>query len=87
MSRRNAVHHHLMQVGPMVFGDTVLTEAFAAAAGEHQRGGVEQHDREVGEQITPAFEQRFLDQILGPPGSLVAPPWSASASPSQAMAR
>ena len=40
--------HHLTQVGPMVFGDAVLTEAFATAAGEHQGGGVEQHDREVG---------------------------------------
>src|SRR5271166_756201 len=52
----------------MVFGETMLTEAFATAAGEHQGGGVEQHDREVGEQVTPAFEQRFLDQILGPSG-------------------
>src|SRR5271165_3006010 len=52
----------------MVLGETMLTEAFATAAGEHQGGGVEQHDREVGEQMTPAFKQRFLDQILGPSG-------------------
>jgi hypothetical protein len=52
----------------VVFGDPELTESFATRAGEHQRGGIEQHDREVGEQIAPTFEQRLLDQILVPPG-------------------
>jgi hypothetical protein len=34
---------------------------------EVERGGVEQHHREIGEQAAPALEQLLLDQILGPP--------------------
>ena len=55
--------HHLRQVRPLLLGRAVLPEGLTAVADEHQRGGVEQHQRQVGKQGAPALEQRFLDSI------------------------
>jgi hypothetical protein len=78
---------HLGELGPMILGVAVPTEACPAAAVEGERGGVDEDHRELAEEIAAAGEQAFLDQVLGGSGREPAPSWSASSSPSQAMAR
>ena len=56
---------HLAQVRTMVLRLAMPAEGLAAGAVEEERGGIEQHDGEIGEQASPTFEQRLLDQILG----------------------
>jgi hypothetical protein len=43
----------------MVLRLAVPTEALAASAVEHQRGGVEQHHREIAEQAASALKLNF----------------------------
>ena len=44
-----------------------MTERLSALAGEEHRGGVEEHQVEVGEQVAASSEQRLLDEVLGAP--------------------
>ncbi|MDE0522103.1 MAG: hypothetical protein OXH79_09140 [Boseongicola sp.] len=70
---RNAVpvdHHaedHLPAVVAAVLALAEPARRLAAEAGEVQRGGVEEHQVEVGEQVPAAGEQRLIDEVLGPP--------------------
>src|SRR6516162_8450035 len=55
----------------------MLAQALAAVAFERQAGGVHEHHREIGKQITTALEQPLFDHILdatrrrGRPGGLL----------------
>ena len=42
-------HHHLLQVGTMIFRMTARADGLAALALEVDRGGVEEHDVQIGE--------------------------------------
>jgi len=51
----------------MVLGLTAAAQCLAARAMEVERGGVEEHHREIAEHIALTLEQSLLDPILGPP--------------------
>ena len=51
----------------MVLALAVLTEGVATVAGEEQRGGVEEHQVERGEQVAASSEQLLLDEVLDAP--------------------
>ena len=51
----------------MVLALAVLTEGLAPVAGEEQRGGIEEHQVERGEQVAAPSEQRLLDEVLDAP--------------------
>ena len=51
----------------MVLALAVLAEGVAAVAGEEQRGGVEEHQVERGEQVAASSEQLLLDEVLDAP--------------------
>src|ERR671910_3851673 len=60
-------HHgqdHLLQVGPVVLGGAVSSQRVAALALKGERGGVHEHDGEIGEQIPLAGKQRLLALVL-----------------------
>ena len=75
-----------MQVGARVFGMTVVAERRSAVALEIQARGIEDRQPDVIEEAAAFGEQSFLDQILVGAGR-PRPCWSASSSPSQAIAR
>ena len=64
-----AVEQHsqnqLLAVGAMVFAVAVAAQRLAAVALEVDRGGVEEHQVELAEQVAAAAEPGFLDQVLG----------------------
>ena len=70
---RNAVavddhpQHHLLAIAAVVLALAVLAQRLAALTGEEQRGGVEEHQVEVGEQVAAPREQRLLDEVFGAP--------------------
>jgi len=64
--------HHLMQIGPGVFGMTVAPERLAAFALEIQAGGIEDRQPHIVEEAAALAEQLFLDQILVGAGSYAA---------------
>ena len=72
-AHRNAVavddhpQHHLLAIAAPVLALAVLAQRLAAIAGEEQRGGVEEHQVEVGEQVAAPREQRLLDKVFGAP--------------------
>ena len=51
----------------MVLALAVLTEGIAAVAGEEQRGGVEEHQVERGEEVAASREQLLLDEVFDAP--------------------
>ena len=53
----------------MIFRVPALANRLAAFAFEVDRGGVEEHDVQIGEQVAAAREQRLLDKILVGAGS------------------
>src|SRR5208283_1721115 len=55
---------HLIEIGPMVLGEAAPSESLAARALEIEARGVHEHDVERGEQIPPAGEQLFLQNVL-----------------------
>jgi hypothetical protein len=62
-------HHHLLQVGAMILRVAALAEGRAAFAFEVDRGGVEEHDVQVGEQVAAPREQSLLNDVLVGAGS------------------
>jgi hypothetical protein len=48
----------------MVFRVPMLAQALAPGALEVDRGGVEEHELDISEQVAPAREQFLLDYIL-----------------------
>ena len=72
-AHRNAVavddhpQHHLLAIAAVVLALAILAQRLAAIAGEEQRGGVEEHQVEVGEEIAAPREQRLLDEVFGAP--------------------
>src|ERR1035437_2036041 len=61
---RHHAHHHLLQVGTMIFGMPALADSLASLALEVERRGVEKHDVQIGEQVTVPREQRLLYEVL-----------------------
>ena len=59
--------HHLFAIAAVVLALAVLAEGVAAVAGEEQRGGVEEHQVERGEEIAASSEQLLLDEVFGAP--------------------
>jgi hypothetical protein len=49
---------------PVVLGVAVAADRLAALALEVDRGRVEEHQLDVGEQVPPPREQLLLDQVL-----------------------
>ena len=68
-----AVEHrpddHLVQVGPMVLAVAALADVLAALALEVDRGGVEEDQLEIGEEVAAVGEQLLLDPVLDAAGS------------------
>ncbi len=62
-------HHHLLQVGTMIFRVPALADGLASFALEVDRRGVEEHDVQIGEQVATPREQRLLDEVLVGAGS------------------
>ncbi len=62
-------YHHLLQVGTMIFGVAALADGLASFALEVDRGGIEEHHVQIGEQVAPPREQRLLDEVLVRTGS------------------
>src|ERR1019366_259718 len=62
-------YYHLLQIGTMVFGVAVLAESLASFALEVDRGGVEKHVVQIGEQIATPCEQRLFNEVLVGTGS------------------
>jgi len=56
--------HHLMQIGPRVFGMTVVAERLAAFALKIQAGGIEDRQPHIIEEAAALGEKLLLDQIL-----------------------
>ncbi len=52
----------------MVLAEAALADVLAAFALEVDRGGVEEHQLEVGEQVAAVGEQVLLDAVLGAAG-------------------
>jgi hypothetical protein len=55
---------HLPFVGPVVLAMAILADALAAMALKVERGGVKEHDLDIGKQVAAAAEQHFLDAVL-----------------------
>ena len=55
--------HHLLEMRTIVLAVTELAQRLAASALEVQRGGVEEGDRHLAEQLLPAAIKRLLDRI------------------------
>jgi hypothetical protein len=55
---------HLIEIRPMVLGEAALSKGLAALSLEIQAGRVHEHEIELAEQIAPAREQVFLDNVL-----------------------
>ena len=52
----------------MVLAEPPLADVLAALALEVDRGGVEEDQLEIGEEVTPVGEQPLLDPVLGAAG-------------------
>ena len=69
-------HDYLHQIRPMILGRApialarwgpgvaALAQGLATCAGEAERGGVQEHHRQLGEEVAPAREQPLLDLVL-----------------------
>ena len=57
-------HHHLLQIGTMILGVATPTEGLAPLSLEVDRGAVEEHQVQLGEQVPALGEQLLFDEIL-----------------------
>jgi hypothetical protein len=55
---------HLVEIGPMVLGETAPSKRLAARALEIEAGRVHEHDIERGQKIAPTGEQLLLQNIF-----------------------
>src|ERR1019366_1000979 len=62
-------HHHLPEVGTMILRVSALADGLASLALEVDRGGVEEHDVQLGEQVPAPGEQLLFDEVLVGAGS------------------
>jgi hypothetical protein len=56
--------NHLLEVRPVILGVAVGTEALTTRPLEREGRGIHEHNREIGKQVAPPFEQLLLDQVL-----------------------
>ena len=64
LSVQDRPHDHLMKIRPMILGVAVLAQSFPAFSLEVDRGGVEENELEIGEEIAAVSKQIFLDSVL-----------------------
>ena len=55
---------HLLEIGRVVFGVTALADGGPTLSLEVDRGSVKKHQGQVGEQVSLAREQVFLNEVL-----------------------
>lgn len=58
--------HHLRQIGPEVLRVTAPAQRLAARAIEAERGGIHEHQAQVGKQVPAPIEQLLLDLFAQP---------------------
>ena len=59
---------HLLEIRPVILAEAPFAETLSAFPLEVDRGGIKENQLEAAEQITPAFEHVFFDQLLVAPG-------------------
>ncbi|MCY2951424.1 MAG: hypothetical protein NTU53_05530 [Planctomycetota bacterium] len=65
LAAEHHAHHYLLEVRAVVLVVSTLADALATFSLEVEAGGVEERQREAGEQVAPPGKQRLLDLVLG----------------------
>src|ERR1019366_6548370 len=61
-------HDHLVEVGAVVFAEATLADVLSAFTLEVDRGGVEEHELKVSEEVAAVGEELLFDAVLGASG-------------------
>jgi len=62
-------HHHLVEIGTMIFGVPISADAFAPLTLKVEGDGIEKHHLQIGEEITAEVKHPFFGHILGASGA------------------